>query len=118
MRACVRAQIRVGKGARRAKLFISLEPRRTSKCFRRFEQGSTKQTENMYVSPVLSELAPTSAGSSRQIKPLWMSMNVFFSIQAQSYKHLVPKYSIFTVRWRKVLQTASNESRLEEDSSE
>ena len=57
MRACVRAQIRVGKGARRAKLFISLEPRRTSKCFRRFEQGSTKQTENMNVSTVLSKLS-------------------------------------------------------------
>ena len=56
MRMCVRAHIRVGKGDRRAKLFISLEPKRTSKCFRRFEQGSTKQTENMYVSPVLSEL--------------------------------------------------------------
>ena len=91
MRSCMRAQIRVGKGARRAKLFISLELGEQANVSGRFEQGRTQQTENMDVATVLSELAPTSAGSSRQIKPLWMSMNVFFSIQAQSYNHLVPK---------------------------
>ena len=57
MRSCMRAQIRVGKGARRAKLFISLELGEQANVSGRFEQGRTQQTENMDVATVLSELS-------------------------------------------------------------
>ena len=51
--------------------------------------GRTQQTENMNLSTVLSEYAPTPAGSSRQFKPLWMSMNYCFSLyECKSTVHL------------------------------
>ena len=99
----MRAHVRVGKGDRRAKLTISLEPMaNTANVFSRFAQGRTQQTENMNVSTVLSELAPTSAGSSRQIKPLQMSMNCCFSLYDTKVFHRCAKLRHYANEIKKI----------------
>ena len=118
MRMCVRAHIRVGKGDRRAKLCISSEPlANRANVFRCFEQGSTKQTENMNVSTVLSKLS-SDICRFQQTSQTSLDVNelVFFSIRLQRYNHLVPNYGIMQTTSGKVAQKVLHELHREEDS--